>query len=43
MVCQAEDLGSIPRLGRFPGGEQSHGQRSLGAGHSSWGHKVGHD
>ena len=43
------DSGSIPRLGRSPGGghgdplqysclENSHGQRSL-AGHSPWGHK----
>ena len=46
--CSVEDLGSIPGLGRFPGGghgnplqysylETSHGQRSL-AGYSPWGH-----
>ena len=45
----AEDLGSIPGLGRSPGGghgnplqysclENPHGQRSL-AGYSPWGHK----
>ena len=45
----AGDLGSIPLLGRSPGGgygnslqysclEKLHGQRSL-AGYSSWGHK----
>ena len=48
-ACDVGDLGSIPRLGRFPGegngkptpvflpGE-SHGQRSL-VGYSPWGHK----
>ena len=48
-VCNMEDLGSIPGLGRFPGAghgnplqysclENSHGQRSL-VGYSPWGHK----
>ena len=48
-ACNAGDLGSIPGLGRSPGGghgnllqysclENPHGQRSL-AGYSSWGHK----
>ena len=48
-VCNAGDLGSIPGLGRPPGGEHGnplqysglenpHGQRSL-VGYSSWGHK----
>ena len=48
-ACNAGDLGSIPGLGRFPGGghdnplqysflEDPHGQRSL-AGYSPWGHK----
>ena len=48
-ACNVEDLGSIPGLGRFPGGqhgnplqysclENSHGQRSL-VGYSPWGHK----
>ena len=48
-VCNAGDLGSIPGLGRPPGGEHGnplqysglenpHGQRSL-MGYSSWGHK----
>ena len=48
-ACNAGDLGSIPRLGRSPGGgqgnplqhsclENPHGQRSL-AGYSPWGHK----
>ena len=48
-ICNAGDLGSIPGLGRYPGGEHSnplqyfclenpHGQRSL-AGYSPWGHK----
>ena len=48
-VCNAGDLGSIPGLGRFPGGghgnplqysclENPHGQRSL-AGYSPWAHK----
>ena len=46
--CSVKDLGSIPGLGRSPGGghgnplqysylETSHGQRSL-AGYSPWGH-----
>ena len=48
-TCNAGDLGSVPGLGRFPGGghgnplqysclENPHGQRSL-AGYSSWGCK----
>ena len=48
-ACNAGDLGSIPGLGRFPGGghsnpfqysslENPHGQRKL-AGYSTWGHK----
>ena len=48
-TCNAGDLGSIPGLGRPPGGgyrnplrysclENPHGQRSL-TGHSPWGHK----
>ena len=48
-ACDARDLGSIPGLGRFPGGrngnllqyfrlENPHGQRSL-AGYSPWGRK----
>ena len=48
-ACNAGDLGSIPGLGRSPGGghgnllqysclENPHGQRSL-VGYSSWGHK----
>ena len=48
-ACNVEDLGSIPGLGRSPGGGygnpleysclgKPHGQRSL-AGYSSWGHK----
>ena len=48
-ACNAGDLGSIPGLGRSPGGghgyplqfsclENPHGQRSLG-GCSPWGHK----
>ena len=48
-VCNAGDLGSIPGLGRSPGGgysnplqysclENPHGQRSL-VGCSPWGHK----
>ena len=48
-TCNAGDLGSIPGLGRSPGGmhgnllqysclENSHGQKSL-VGYSSWGHK----
>ena len=52
-TCNAGDLGSIPGLGRSPGGgrgnplqysclEIPHGQRSL-EGHSPWGHIVGHN
>ena len=48
-ACDSRNLGSVPRLGRSPGGghdnplqysclENSHGQRSL-AGYSPWGHK----
>ena len=48
-VCTVGDLGSIPGLGRSPGGghsnplqysclENPHGQRSL-VGYSPWGHK----
>ena len=48
-TCNAGDMGSIPELGRSPGGghgnllqysclENPHGQRSL-VGHSPWGHK----
>ena len=48
-ACNAGDLGSIPGLGRSPGGghgnplhcsclENLHGQRSL-VGYSPWGHK----
>ena len=48
-ACNVGDLGSIPGLGKSPGGgngnllyysclENPHGQRSL-AGYSSWGHK----
>ena len=48
-ACNAGYLGSIPGLGRFPGGgyghplqysclENSHGQRNL-VGYSPWGHK----
>ena len=48
-TCNAGDLGSIPRLGRSPGGEHGNplqfsclenpcGQRSL-AGYIPWGHK----
>ena len=40
-ACNVGDLGSIPGLGRSPGGEHGHplhGQRSL-AGCSPWGHK----
>ena len=48
-VCNAGDLGSIPGLGRSPGGgngkplqysclENPHGQRNL-VGYSPWGHK----
>ena len=47
--CNARDLGSIPGLGRSPGGghgnpfqysslENPHGQRSL-EGYNPWGHK----
>ena len=49
-ACNAGDLGSIPELGRSPGGgqgnplqysclENPHGQRSL-AGYSPWAHRV---
>ena len=49
-TCNVGDLGSIPGLGRPPGGghgsplqysclENPHGQRSL-AGYSPWGHKA---
>ena len=52
-TCNEGDLGSVPGLGRFPGGghgnlllysylENPHGQRSL-AGYSPWGHRVGHN
>ena len=52
-TCNGGDLGSIPGLGRFPGGglgnplqysclENPHGQRSL-VGYSPWGHRVRHD
>ena len=52
-ACNAGDLGSIPGLGRSPGGgygnplqyscvENPHGQRSL-AGYSPWDHRVGHN
>ena len=52
-ACNAWDLGSIPGLGRSPGGghgnplqyaclENSHGQCSL-VGYSAWGLRVGHD
>ena len=48
-ACSARDLGSIPGLGRSPGGghsnplqysclENAHGQRSL-VGYSPWGRK----
>ena len=48
-TCNTGDLGSVPGLGRSPGGmpgnplqysclENSHGQKSL-AGYSPWGHK----
>ena len=48
-TCNVGDIGSIPRLGRFPGGghgnplqysclENPHGQRSL-ASYRPWGHK----
>ena len=48
-ACSEEELGSIPGLGRSPGGghgnpvhysclENPRGQRSL-SGYSSWGHK----
>ena len=51
-ACNAEDLGSIPGSGRFPGEgngnplqysclENLHGQRSL-AGYSPWGLKESH-
>ena len=52
-ACNAGDLGSVPGLGRSPGGEHynplqysclknPHGQRSL-VGYSPWGCRVGHD
>ena len=52
-TCNVEDLGSIPGLGRSPGGghdnppqcshlENPHGQRSL-VGYSPWGHRVGYN
>ena len=52
-TCSVGDLGSIPGLGRSPGGghdnplqcsylEIPHGQRSL-VGYSPWVHRVGHD
>ena len=52
-ACNMGDLGSIPGLGRSPGGGHSgslqysclmkpHGERSL-AGYSPCGHRVGHD
>ena len=52
-ACNAGDLGSVPGLGRSPGGghgnplqysclENPHGQRSL-VGYSPWGCRVGHD
>ena len=52
-TCNEGDLGSIPGLGRSPGGghgnplqysclESPHGQRSL-AGYNTWGCRVGHD
>ena len=52
-TCNVEDLGSIPGLGRSPGGghdnppqcshlENPDGQRSL-VGYSPWGHRVGYD
>ena len=43
-ACSVGDLGSVPGLGRFPGGlqypclENPHGQRSL-AGYNTWGRK----
>ena len=48
LACNVGDLGSIPELGRSPGGEHGntlqysclenpHGQRSL-VGYSPWGH-----
>ena len=51
--CNGGDLGSIPGLGRSPGGghgnplqysclEHPHGQRSL-VGYSPWGHRIGHN
>ena len=52
-TCNVEDLGSILRLGRYPGEgkvyplqysclENPHEQRSL-MGCSPWGHRVGHN
>ena len=49
--CNVEDLGSIPGLGRSPGGGhgtpvilpgESHGQRSL-VSYKPWGHRVRHN
>ena len=51
--CNVADLGSVPGLGRSPGGghgnplqysrlENPQGQRSL-VGYSPWGLRVGHD
>ena len=52
-ACNVGNLGSVPGLGRFPGGgcgnpfqysflENPHGQRSL-ANYSPWGRRVGHN
>ena len=52
-ACNVGDLGSIPGLGKSPGGghgnplqysclENPHGQRSL-VGYSPWGRRVRHD
>ena len=52
-TCNVGDLGSIPGMGRSPGGvhcnplqysglENPHGQRSPG-GYNPWGRRVGHD
>ena len=52
-ACNAGDVGSVPGLGRSPGGGTTwqptpvflpgkfHGQRSL-VGYNPWGHEVGH-
>ena len=53
LACNVGDLGSMPGLGRSPGGghgnslqcsylENPHGQRSL-AGYSPWCYRVRHD